>query len=64
MGKIIPELSAGKQQRDDSSEDLKKRQDLDPRGNSEVDVAEVLVQLPKEKKVEKLTSEWRLKKVN
>lgn len=62
MGKIVPELSAGEQQRDDSSEDLKKRQDLDPRGNSEVDVAEVLVQSPREKKVEKLTSEWRLEK--
>lgn len=38
MGKVVSKLSAGKQQREDSYEDLGERQDLKPRGNSRVAV--------------------------
>ena len=67
MGKIVSELSAGKQQREDSSKNLGEREELDPKENSGVDVANVLAQSPggeREREREKLTSEGRLKRIS
>lgn len=64
MGKIIPELSAGKCQREDNSGDLGKRQAPGPRENGGADVVKVPAQSLRDGRVENLKAERKLKKVS